>query len=374
MARAVVLGGGMVGSAMAMDMQRSGVSTTLVDLTPEGIQPVADRWGFSLQGADLSNAKAIADAVGDADVVLGALPSRLGYDAMAAVIDAGKPYVDISFVADDLREHDARAKAAGVPVVYDCGVAPGMSNVLCGYAAHQMDQCESLEILVGGLPVERRWPFQYKAPFAPWDVLEEYTRPARVVQGGQMVEKVALTEPELFDFPGVGSLEAVNTDGLRSLVDLPVRDMIEKTLRYPGHYELMRVFREAGLFSLDAVDVKGQQVVPRELLAKVLFPKWTYEDGEADLTVMRIRAKGVHQGRTAQWDWDLLDYRDPETGFRSMSRTTGFTATVVALRFLEGYLPEPGVHAPEDLHDQADAIMAALAERGVHYRFSDLTP
>ncbi|NCG19868.1 MAG: saccharopine dehydrogenase, partial [Rhodobacterales bacterium] len=222
MARAVVLGGGMVGSAMAMDMQRSGVDTTLVDLTPKAVQEVAKRWGFATAQADLSNAEAISRAVAGADIVLGALPSRLGYNAMAAVIDAGKPYVDISFVADDLRDHDAAAKAKGVPVVYDCGVAPGMSNVLCGYAARAMDRCDSLEILVGGLPVERSWPFQYKAPFAPWDVLEEYTRTARVVQGGKMVEKVALTEPELFDFAGIGTLEAVNTDGLRSLVDLPV--------------------------------------------------------------------------------------------------------------------------------------------------------
>ena len=374
MARAVVLGGGMVGSAMAMDMQRSGVDTTLVDLTPEAVQVVAKRWGFATAQADLSNAEAISRAVAGADIVLGALPSRLGYNAMAAVIDAGKPYVDISFVADDLRDHDASAKAKGVPVVYDCGVAPGMSNVLCGYAARAMDRCDSLEILVGGLPVERSWPFQYKAPFAPWDVLEEYTRTARVVQGGKMVEKVALTEPELFDFAGIGTLEAVNTDGLRSLVDLPVPDMIEKTLRYPGHYELMRVFREAGLFSLEAVNVRGQQVVPRELLAAVLFPQWKYEEGEADLTVMRIRATGEHTGVAAQWDWDLLDHRDPQTGFRSMSRTTGFTATVIALRLLAGHTPEPGVHPPEDLESDTPAILAALAERGVHYRFSDLMP
>ncbi len=369
MARAVVLGGGMVGAAMAMDLQRHGVATTLRDLRPAGAAAMAARWGFALEAADLSDPAAIASAVADADIVLGALPSRLGDRAMGAVIAAGKPYVDIAFVADDLRHHHAAAVAKGVPVVFDCGVAPGVSNLLCGVGAHTMERCDRLEILVGGLPVSRRWPFQYKAPFAPWDVLEEYTRVARVVQNGRLVEKEALTEPELVDFPEIGSLEAVNTDGLRSLVDLPVPDMVEKTLRYPGHYELMRVFRETGLFGLDPVDVNGQAVVPRELLARLLFPKWTYEEGEPDLTVMRVQADGVVGGQPVRWDWSLVDRYDPETGLRSMSRTTGFTATVVALRILAGDAPPPGVHAPEALWRDTDAILAGLADRGVHYHF-----
>lgn len=370
MARAVVLGGGMVGSAMAMDMQRSGVQTTLLDLKPETAASAAQRWGFGLAAADLSDPRAIQSAVRDADIVLGALPSRLGDMAMGAVIEASKPYVDIAFVAEDLRHHHEAAVAAGVPVVFDCGVAPGMSNLLCGVAVHKMERCDRLEILVGGLPQARHWPFEYKAPFAPWDVLEEYTRVARVVENGRLVEKVALTEPQLFDFEGIGTLEAVNTDGLRSLVDLPVPDMIEKTLRYPGHYELMRVFRETGLFDLEAVEVNGQSVVPREFLAKLLFPKWTYDEGEGDVTVMRVRAEGLSQGRRVRWDWDLLDHYDPETCIRSMSRTTGFTATVVALRILEGHVPSAGVVAPEALWSDADAILEALSTRGVDYRFT----
>jgi lysine 6-dehydrogenase len=369
MANAVVLGGGMVGSAMAMDMQRHGVQTTLFDVRPEAAAAAASRWGYAVERADLSNPAAISAAVADADVVLGALPSRLGDRAMGAVIAAGKPYVDIAFVADDLRHHHAAAVAAGVPVVFDCGVAPGVSNLLCGAAANRMERCDRLEILVGGLPQARHWPFQYKAPFAPWDVLEEYTRVARVVENGVLVEKEALTEPELIDFAGLGTLEAVNTDGLRSLVDLPVRDMVEKTLRYPGHYELMRVFRDTGLFGLDPIDVHGTPVVPREFLAKLLFPKWTYADGEGDVTVMRIRADGVVGGAPTRWDWDLVDRYDPATNLRSMSRATGFTATVVALRMLAGNAPAPGVHAPEALWRDADAILAGLAERGVHYTF-----
>jgi lysine 6-dehydrogenase len=369
MANAVVLGGGMVGSAMAMDMQRHGVETTLFDVKPEGARAAAERWGFRVAKADLSDSSAITAAIAGADVVLGALPSRLGDRAMGTVIAAGKPYVDIAFVADDLRHHHAAAVAAGVPVVFDCGVAPGVSNLLCGVAAHRMERCDRLEILVGGLPQARHWPFQYKAPFAPWDVLEEYTRVARVVENGRMVEKEALTEPELVEFTGIGSLEAVNTDGLRSLVDLPVPDMVEKTLRYPGHYELMRVFRETGLFGLDPIDVNGTAVVPREFLAKLLFPKWTYDEGEADVTVMRVRADGIVDGRPVRWDWDLVDRYDPATNLRSMSRTTGFTATVMAQRILAGEGPAPGVHAPEALWRDADAILAGLATRGVHYTF-----
>jgi lysine 6-dehydrogenase len=283
--------------------------------------------------------------------------------------------VDISFMAEDPLQLSALAQARGVTAVVDCGVAPGMSNLLCGHAAARLDPCESLAIYVGGLPVERRWPFEYKAPFAPHDVLEEYTRPSRVVERGEIVVKEALSEPELLDFPGVGTLEAFNTDGLRSLATtLPVPWMKEKTMRYPGHIALMRVLRETGFFSKEPLTVRGPggkaQVRPLDVTAALMFPKWTFEEGEADLTVMRVSAVGVEAGRRVRLTWDLFDRYDPETRTRSMSRTTGYPATIVARWLAEGRFRRPGVHPPETLGADAGLVQAMLQElaaRGVRY-------
>jgi saccharopine dehydrogenase-like NADP-dependent oxidoreductase len=202
-------------------------------------------------------------------------------------------------------------------------------------------------------------------------VIEEYVRPSRVVENGEIVIKEALSEPELIDFPGIGTLESFNTDGLRTLAEtLDVPTMRERTMRYPGHIALARAFRDTGLFSEEPIEVDGVQVVPRALLAKLLFPKWTFEPMEEDITVMRVVVEGELDGVPTRLKWDLLDRLDPVTGFTSMSRTTGFTCTVVARMMMDGTLKTPGVFAPEMIATEdgiLDAILAGLAERGVHY-------
>jgi lysine 6-dehydrogenase len=277
--------------------------------------------------------------------------------------------VDISFMPENAWDLDPLARERGVCAVVDCGVAPGVSNLLCGLAAANLSPCERLEIYVGGLPVERRWPYEYKAGFAPSDVLEEYTRPSRVVENSKMVVKEALSEPELMEFPGVGTLEAFNTDGLRSLAyNLKVPEMKEKTLRYPGHIELMKILRHTGFFSKEPVDVGGAKVRPLDLTARLLFPKWTFDEGEADLTVMRVLAEGREGTSRVRHVWDLHDRYDPRSGLRSMSRTTGFAASSMATLLLRGTSPGPGVHPPEKLAANpglVDAFLAEYAKRGV---------
>jgi len=366
----VILGGGMIGSAMAMDLKREDRhDVTLAELRPEVRQRVAARCGVATRAADLSRPEAISELVKDYDLVLGALPSVYGYRTLEAVIAAGKDYCDISFMPENALELDARARAAGVTAVVDCGVAPGVSNVMAGFADARLDPFQSLEIYVGGLPRERRWPYDYKAGFAPFDVIEEYTRPARIVAHGRVVVKQALSEPERMDFPGVGTLEAFNTDGLRSLVHtLKVPFMKEKTLRYPGHIQLMEAFRETGFFSKQPLAVGNVSVRPLDVLATLLFPKWTFEEGEADVTVLRVVAEGLEHGRPARYTWDLLDRFDPATGLRSMSRTTAFPATIVAGMLLDGAFRRPGVHAPESLGREPgllDRLLAELEARGV---------
>jgi saccharopine dehydrogenase-like NADP-dependent oxidoreductase len=366
----VILGGGMIGSAMAMDLKRSDRhDVTVAELRPEVRQRLEARYGVATRAADLSRPQAIRELVREYDLVLGALPSVYGYQTLEAVIAAGKDYCDISFMPENALALDARAVDRGVTAVVDCGIAPGVSNVMAGFADARLDPFESLEIYVGGLPRERRWPYDYKAGFAPFDVIEEYTRPARIVAHGRVVVKEALSEPERMDFPGVGTLEAFNTDGLRSLIHtLDVPFMKEKTLRYPGHIQLMEAFRETGFFSKEPLRVGDVSVRPLDVLATLLFPKWTFAEGEADVTVLRVVAEGLENGRPARYSWDLLDRFDPATGLRSMSRTTAFPATIVAGLMLEGAFRRPGVHAPESLGREPgllDRLLRELAARGV---------
>jgi saccharopine dehydrogenase-like NADP-dependent oxidoreductase len=368
--RYLILGGGMVGAAMAADLASDDeAEVTVADVREDVLGPLAERYGVAIRQADLSDGGTVTRMAADHDVVLGALSSRLGIPTLRAVIEAGRNYVDISFMAEDARTLGPQAVEAGVTAVVDCGVAPGLSNMLCGWAARTLQPCERLAIYVGGLPAVRRWPYEYKAGFAPHDVIEEYTRPARLVEHGLVVRREALSEPELIDFPELGTLEAFNTDGLRSLADtLEVPFMIEKTMRYPGHIELMRVLRETGFFSKQEIEVGGVKVRPLDVTAALMFPMWTFEPGEEDLTIMRVIAEGTEDGSRVRYVWDLLDRYDPETELRSMSRTTGYPATIVARLLARGRFQKPGVHPPEVLGAEPgllDKILGALALRDV---------
>lgn len=382
--KVLVLGGGMVGSVMAADLANQlDFEVTVADIRESSLllcKERASKQGRSVHGLklDLADTRAVHQAAKDYGLVCGAMASGIAYAAMEAVIAAGRNYADISFMPEDADRADALAKKHGVMVVTDFGVAPGMSHVLAARSAAMLDRCVELEIYVGGLPRERRWPFQYKAGFSPADVIEEYTRPSRIVDRGQVVMKEALSEPELLDFQGVGSLEAFNTDGLRSLARTylaKVPSMKEKTLRYPGHIELMRVLRHIGLMGTDPVAVKGTSIVPRDLLAQLMFPQWTYQPGEEDLTVMRIVGIGSLQNKQTRVQWDLFDLFNRETDATSMSRTTAFPCAAAARMLADGFLKaqrfSPGVINPEFLGTKPAVVERLLAEqqqRGITYR------
>lgn len=384
MPKVLVLGSGLVGSVLAADLAATrGFRVTVVDRDEAPLANARRRAAVaggrvSTQVADCGKPSLVRRLAKDADLVVGALPSRFGFDALRAVLEAKRPCCDISFMNDDPQELDELAKRQGVAAVVDCGVAPGLSHMLAGVGVRRLDRTDRIDIMVGGLPRRRAWPYEYKAGFSPFDVIEEYVRPARLVEGGRVVVKEALSEPELVDFPGVGTLEAFNTDGLRSLVtSLAVPDMRERTLRYPGHIELMRVLRETGLFGLDPVSIRDVGPVrPRDLLAALLFPKWTYDEGEEDLTAMRVSVEGELDGRATRLEWDLLDFHDPRTGFTSMARTTAFPAAAVARMIAAGLLATPGVHAPERLAEMdgvVESVLHQLAERGVVPTFRAMT-
>lgn len=370
MQRVVVLGAGLVGAAVARDLAHD-FDVTAVDRRAEALERAFSTTRVKTRTADLSKADALQEIVATSDLVVGALPGHMGYEALRAVIEAGKDVVDIAFFPEDPFGLDELAKERGVTAVVDFGVAPGMCHVLLGHHVATMDAVDTFECLVGGLPVERTWPFEYKAPFSPSDVLEEYTRPARYVEHGVLVERPALTDPERIEVPGVGTLEALNTDGLRTLIrTMQVPNMKEKTLRYPGHGRLMEALREGGFLSTRSVTVEGRSVRPLDVTSAILFPQWAPRDGEEEFTYMRVTVEGTTNGTAERVVWTLLDRGDAETGESSMARTTGYACTACVRLLADGRIEGPGIVVPEvAAADSAvfEALLAYQRERGVVY-------
>jgi lysine 6-dehydrogenase len=369
MPRILVLGGGLVGRVMALDLATDkDLQVTVADRDPAILDELR-RLGLAARRLDLADEESVGAALAEADVVVGAAPGHLGFRLLRQVIEAAKPYADISFMPEDALELDVLAKERGVTAVVDCGVAPGLSNLLCGRASALLDEPERILILVGGLPRRRVWPFEYRIVFSAVDVIEEYTRPARWVENGLRVTKPALTDVELVDLPRVGTLEAFNTDGLRSLAStLGAPFMKEKTLRYPGHAEKMRLLRDCGFLSTAPLRVGEVEVRPYDVTTRLLFDAWRMPEGEEDLTVMRVEVSGRCAGVPRTYIWDLYDERDPKTGFGSMARTTGFPCAIVARLLASGALRRPGVIPPELMGGDArffETMEVELGRRGV---------
>jgi len=364
----VVLGAGRVGGAMAKDLAPD-FKVTVADRSEAALARMQAA-GLTTLAADLSTPDGVKAAVAGADLVVGSVPGFMGFATAKAVLEAGKPLVDISFFDEDCFELDALAKAQGLTAIVDCGIAPGCHNIILGDLSRQWDRITSFETLVGGLPVIRTWPYEYKAGFSPIDVIEEYTRPTRYVKDGKVVVFPALSEPELLDFPGLGTLESFNTDGLRSLIkSFPgIPDMKEKTLRYPGHIEKMRMLRESGFFNKEKIQVAGVEISPLDLTTALLFPMWFMEEGDEDFTVMRVTVEGEKDGRAVRHQLNLLDRYDRATKTTSMARTTGYTCTAAVRLLAKGGFSRKGISPPEFLGQEAGAwtfIREDMAKRGV---------
>jgi saccharopine dehydrogenase-like NADP-dependent oxidoreductase len=309
------------------------------------------------------------------DLVVTAVPGFMGYAALEAVIKAGKNVVDISFFPEDVLQLDALAREKEVTVITDCGVAPGMSNFILGYYNALM-KVEAFECYVGGLPKERKPPFQYKAPFSPVDVIQEYIRPARLVEGGCIITKPALSERELMHFGEAGELEAFNTDGLRSLIYTMahIPDMKEKTLRYPGHIDLIIALQQAGFFDTTPLYINDCKVSPLEFTSKLLVNEWKLGPEEEEFTVMKVIIKGEaqqpgEQGKTIEYT--LLDRYDAATKTSSMARTTGYTCAAAVNLICKGMFTEQGIFPPELIGNRKDCfdfVLQYLEERNVIWK------
>jgi len=370
-----VLGTGMVGRAIALDLAKE-YKVSAFDLNKENLLLLKDQNAtIETAAADLSNYGLYKELLDPFDLIVTAVPGFMGFNTLEAVINAGKNIVDISFFPENVLQLDKLAKDRNVTVITDCGVAPGMSNLIIGRYNEEME-ISSFECYVGGLPKERKPPFQYKAPFSPVDVIQEYIRPARMVEGGTIVTKEAMSDREIIRFPEVGDLEAFNTDGLRSLTETMahIPDMKEKTLRYPGHIDLIIALKEAGFFNTDSFRINGTDITPLEFTSRLLVSEWKLGPEEEEFTVMKVIIKGARNGKPLTVQYDLLDRYDNASKLSSMSRTTGYTCTAAVNLILKNMFLEKGVFPPELVGKDKkcfDFVLEYLARRKVNWKVSN---
>ena len=368
--RIIVLGGGRVGGAIARDLHSEGAfDVRVADRDTNRLAELEQRWGLRGERVDFSLPSTVERAVSGADLAISAVPGFLGHRTLRTIIGAGVNVIDIAFFPEDPFRLDSLARERGVIAIVDCGVAPGLSNLLVGRTASELDRVEQVAIYVGGLPSDPKPPYEYRAVFSPVDVIEEYTRPARLVVDGRIVTKPALSDVEQLEFPNVGLLEAFVTDGLRTLLDtIACPQMVEKTLRYPGHAEKIALLRETGFLSVDPLRIDDTEIRPIDVTTALLFPIWQLRPGEQDVTVLRVVVEGVRGERRVRPVFDMVDQFDRQTGITSMARTTVYTATATARALAAGKIARTGVLAPEMLASQpgcVEFILARLRERGI---------
>ncbi|HEV8609847.1 MAG TPA: saccharopine dehydrogenase C-terminal domain-containing protein [Thermoanaerobaculia bacterium] len=371
--RITVLGAGLIGRIIARELaSEEETKVSVFDADEAALERVGRETHASVYAADLSRPEAVSSAVAQADAVVGALPGALGSAMLRAVIEAGKPIADISFSRDDPLQLETLAREKGVTAVVDCGVSPGLSNFFIGRAARDFNEVDDARIYVGGLPFVRHWPFEYAAVFSPADVVEEYTRPARIFEEGRLVTRPALSEVERIEVPGVGTLEAFLTDGLRTLLrTVPARTMKEKTLRYPGHAEKMEILREVGFFDETLLELRGGvRFAPRDVTEHLLSRAWQLGDEFEEFTYLKVIVTGRKLGRTLRTRFELFDRTHRASGTTSMARTTAFPCLVIARMLARGEYRDPGVRPLEMLaanREAAARFELGMTARGMHW-------
>jgi saccharopine dehydrogenase-like NADP-dependent oxidoreductase len=370
----LTIGCGHIGSVIAKDLAEALPSAKIMisDSQGERAEEIASTIGMQnvrFMELDVSDRRTVVKALTDYDLAVGLTPGRTGYEAVQAAIQAGADMVDLSYMAEDpLTLHDA-AVDAGVCVIPDCGVAPGLSHVLVGRAVSLLDEVREVYIFVGGLPETPTPPLNYTVTWCVEDLIEEYVRDALIVKDGTAVKVEALEGLEDVEFQGVGRLEAFYTDGVRTLHHTVkgVRNMWEKTLRYPGHVEKIKAMRSLGFFNGTPVPVGDNHVVPRDL-ATVLLEQRLGVPGVKDVVAMRVAVEGSTKGVPNSYLFRLLDRYDEGQGITAMARTTAYTASIIIQLLAQGVIKERGVVPPEALGMNPtlfDAVMTELEKKGI---------
>lgn len=377
--RFLVIGAGKQGSACAYDLllQPGTKGVILADKDLGHVPSFLDRWkggagsALELLRLDLKDPQALGAAIARADSVLSAAPYYFNYDIARLAVQAGVHYADLGGNTDIVfqqKKLDAEAKQKGVTVVPDCGVAPGMVNVLAAEGIRRLDETESVKIYVGGLPQKPEPPLNYMVVYSLEGALDYYTSPGWVLREGRRTQVEALSEIEHVVFPDpIGKLEAFHTGGGMSTMPFTyegrIKTMEYKTLRYPGHVAIMKPIRELGLLANEPVKVNGTEVRPRDAFIAIVSPKLTKEHGR-DLIALLVEVRGKKGGRRAGTRWQLVDRYDEKHDVTSMMRTTGYSLAITALMQLDGRIGAAGVHTPDECVPAAPYI-EELARRGI---------
>ncbi len=352
-----VIGNGLVGSVIGLDLainnEVSIFDINVNNLTENNITYIK----FDVNSDDFEKFNIF-------DLIVLAIPGSIAFNILKKLIPLGKNIVDISFFPEKASELNDLAMKYNTSVVVDCGVAPGLCNMFLGYHVKN-DQVNSYKCYVGGLPFERKLPWQYKAPFSPTDVLEEYTRLVYFRQNG--IEKVveAMTGLEQINIDSVGTLDAFYTDGLRSVLesypDIP--NMEEKTLRYPGYIQKIQFLKDAGFLNTNKINVNGIEIAPFDLTSKILINDWKLGD-DMEFTAMKVEIETNNE----KFTYNLFDNKDIMTGYSSMARTTGFTANAVVNLFKENLIQQKGIIFPEKIGEDENLfrkVFNYLEERNI---------
>lgn len=376
--RILVLGAGLQGTACAHDLlrQKDVERVTLADLHPEkAARTLADGDRVRSIRLDFQDTEELARAMEEHQIVLSAAPYHLNDRLAELAIEARCHFADLGGNTEVLRRQmamDARASEVGVTIVPDVGLAPGLVNVLAVEGIRRLDRVREVRMFVGGLPEKPRPPLSYQLVYSLEGALDYYTAPSWVVREGRLLQVDALSEVEELEFEGLGRLEAFHTAGGASLLPWSYEGEVErleyKTLRYPGHADIMRIIRELGLLSREPVEVKGQQVAPRDVFVACATPRLTFP-GEPDLVVLRVIVEGIRREREVRLTWNLLDRADSRSGLSAMERTTGFSLSITGLFLGRGRM-RPGV-LPAYEAIPCDPYLEALRERGVDVRYRE---
>jgi lysine 6-dehydrogenase len=375
--KVLVLGCGNIGSVAAKDFAENARSVKVVIADKETVKArdVAERIGVdnvSWMRLDASNTTELVDALKNFDLVIGFLPGKLGYGLVKACIEAERDLVDVSFMSENPLALNEEAARAGVTVVPDCGLAPGISNILVGQALSRLDRVQEVHITVGGLPENATPPLGYTITWSPDSLIDEYSRRARIIRNHEEVEVEALSGLETVIFPEVGELEAFYTDGLRTLLYTVenARSMWEKTLRYKGHAEKIRLLKELGFFDEKPVEIDALSLPPRRLTAKLLELKLRKPEIK-DIVLMKVEVCGFEENKRIRYVYRLLDRYDEERGITAMARTTAYPASIMAQLTLEKLIEQKGVVPPEKIGMKKElfhTILTALEKRGIKIR------
>ena len=353
--RVISVGCGNIGSVAAEDLSESAssIEVLIADRDKAKAKNVAERINrsnVSWTQLDATDNGRLVHALKDYDLVMGFLPGKLGYRLAEACLEVGTNLVDVSYMHENPLTLNRKAVKANVTIIPDCGLAPGISNILVGNAVRKLDRVQAVHIMVGGLPEKPVPPLGYIVTWSPENLIDEYVRKARVVKDGKKIEVEALSGLEQVEFPGFGRLEAFNTDGLRTLPDTieNVEEMWEKTLRYPGHAEKIRLLRALGFFEEKEISIDGVNTSPRKLSIK-LFGQKLRKTKVKDVVALKVEACGVKKGKQTCYVYRLLDYYDEKRGITAMARTTAYPASIIAQLMLKGNIKQKGVVPPEKI-------------------------